>query len=60
MSSSEIGETLLWLTLEHVEKELTRIWRLSDAQCQRQIVELQLDIRMMKDRVNPYPDLGRG
>jgi hypothetical protein len=57
MSSTEIGETLLWLTLEHVEKELTRIWRLSDASNRKLIVDLQLDIRMMKDRVNPYPDL---
>jgi hypothetical protein len=55
MSSTEIGETLLWLTLEHVEKELTRIWKLSDASNRKLIVDLQLDIRMMKDRVNPYP-----
>lgn len=57
MSSSQLGETVLWVTLEYVEQELTRIWKLSDEQCQRKIVELQLDIRMMKDRVNPYPDL---
>lgn len=57
MSSSEIGETLLWMTLEYVEQELTSIWRLSDAECRKRIVDLQCDIRMMKDRVNPYPDL---
>ena len=55
MSSSEIGETILWMTLEYVEKELVRIWRLSDAPCKKLIVDLQQDIRMMKDRVNPYP-----
>ena len=59
MSSSEIGETILWMTLEYVEDELRHIWRLSDADCRALIVQLQADIRMMKDRVNPYPDINK-
>lgn len=45
------------MTLEYVEQELTSIWRLSDAECRKRIVSLQCDIRTMKDRVNPYPDV---